>query len=71
MKLFVDDCRPAPEGWVLAESYTRAIEILSEGGVEELSLDHDLSAYEDESGTDITYWMKYHLVDWPRRIILH
>jgi len=42
MKLFLDDTRPAPEGWVRAYTADEAIEHLKTGTVEEISLDHDL-----------------------------
>ncbi len=43
MKLWVDDIRPAPEGWTRARSVTEAIRILATMSVEEVSLDHDIS----------------------------
>ncbi len=43
MKLFVDDIRPAPEGWTRARSVTEAIRILATMAVEAVSLDHDIS----------------------------
>ena len=42
MKLYVDDVRPIPEGWTGARTVLEAIKILSEGKVEEISLDHDI-----------------------------
>ncbi len=49
MKLFVDDLRVAPQGWVLARTITEAIRILATQKVEEVSLDHDI-AYQNERG---------------------
>ena len=43
MKLWVDDIRPAPEGWTRARSVTEAIRILATMEVSEVSLDHDIS----------------------------
>ncbi len=45
MKLFVDDIRPAPEGWQQARTVTDAIRFLAQFGsqVDEISLDHDIS----------------------------
>ncbi len=43
MKLWVDDIRPAPEGWERARSVTEAIRILATIPVYEVSLDHDIS----------------------------
>jgi hypothetical protein len=42
MKLFVDDLRIAPEGWVVARTNTDAIDILHNYRVEEVSIDHDI-----------------------------
>jgi hypothetical protein len=54
MKLFVDDIRDAPEGWILARTITEAFNLLDRYGlpgafgysnkhIEEVSLDHDIS----------------------------
>lgn len=40
-RLFVDDRRPAPAGWLQARTARAAIAYLKRGGIEELSLDHD------------------------------
>ena len=55
MKLYVDDVRPAPQGWTLATTIAAAQEILASGAVEEVSLDHDLGACAacHASGADI------------------
>ena len=45
LKLYVDDWRPAPEGWHLARSNSEAIRILATQQVSEVSLDHDISHY--------------------------
>jgi hypothetical protein len=42
MKLYVDDLRKCPEGWVLARTNTEAIRMLATGYVEEISVDHDI-----------------------------
>lgn len=43
MKLYIDDLRKCPEGWVLARTVTEAIRILATCDVEEVSIDHDIS----------------------------
>lgn len=43
MNLWVDDIRPAPEGWTLAKTVTEAIRVLATQKVSEVSLDHDIS----------------------------
>lgn len=42
MKLYVDDLREAPPGWVLVRTITEAQRILSTQEVEAVSLDHDV-----------------------------
>ena len=44
MKLFVDDVRPAPNGFVLARTITKAVRILATAPepIELVSLDHDI-----------------------------
>src|SRR5688572_14441802 len=49
MRLFIDDLRTAPEGWVLTRTITEAIRILATQKVEEVSLDHDI-VYVNERG---------------------
>ncbi len=41
MKLYVDDVREVPEGWVLTRTITEAIRLLATMKVDEVSLDHD------------------------------
>lgn len=55
MKLWVDDLRPAPEGWVWAKDPAEAISALATGEVEEMSLDHDLGG--DLTSRPIVLWM--------------
>lgn len=42
MKLFVDDLRPAPEGWILANTIIGAINAIKQFDPEVISLDHDI-----------------------------
>jgi hypothetical protein len=42
MKVFLDDGRPTPAGWMRAYWPDEVIALLKTGRVEELSLDHDL-----------------------------
>ena len=51
MKLWLDDERPAPAGWVHVRTAHDAILQIAAGGVAELSLDHDLGEPESEVGT--------------------
>jgi hypothetical protein len=42
VKLWLDDVRPAPEGWTHAKTAHEAFLILRNGDVDEASFDHDL-----------------------------
>lgn len=42
MKIYLDDTRPCPEGWVLVRTVEQAIKLLETEQVEEISLDNDL-----------------------------
>lgn len=83
MRLYLDDCRPCPDGWVLARSVAEARVHLELGGVDELSLDHDLGACEIciattdaarelrcdhvQCGYDLVLWM-VETGKWPKTI---
>lgn len=59
MKLWVDDIRKAPDGWIKTKSAWAAIEILSSGVVVELSLDHDLgNELEVGTGYKVLTWIE-------------
>lgn len=80
MKLFVDDERPAPEGWVWAKTSEYAINMLerwrdSELGryredaeIEVVSLDHDLGG--DDTARRVVLWMCEH-EQWPSEVYVH
>lgn len=51
VKLWHDDVRPAPEGWVWARTNQEAIKILMDEEVTHISLDHDLGNHDCEPGT--------------------
>ena len=42
MKVYLDDIRETPEGWVRVYTAGEAIALLQTGRVQEISLDHDL-----------------------------
>jgi hypothetical protein len=52
VKVYLDDERPAPAGWV------RAIALLESGEVTELSLDHDLGDDAQGTGYDVVLWLE-------------
>lgn len=53
MKLYIDDIRPAPEGWVQARTVTDAIRFISQFGeqITHISIDHDISYAVEVAGT--------------------
>ena len=58
MKVFLDDCRPTPDGWVAARWPDEVILLLAEGGVTDVSLDHDLGDDERGTGYDVLTWIE-------------
>lgn len=69
MKLWVDDERPAPEGWVLAKTSAEAIEILGANEVTEMSLDYSLGR--GDTGDNVLYWLRDYNGRWPGHISAH
>ncbi len=58
MKVYLDDQRPAPEGWAPARTADEAIALLRQGGVTELSLDYDLGDPHFGTGLDVLDWLE-------------
>lgn len=58
MKLWLDDVRPAPEGWTAVQNAADAIAVLRSGCVELVSLDHDLGPTEAGTGYDVAAWIE-------------
>lgn len=61
MKVFLDDVRDAPVGWVRACTPEEVITLLRSGLVEELSLDHDLGLDTrdiERSGYSVLVWLE-------------
>lgn len=58
VRLWVDDVRPAPEGWLWVKSVNDALRVLQVSTVLEASLDHDLGDYAVDGGDG------YRIVDW-------
>jgi hypothetical protein len=61
MKVWLDDRRAAPEGWVHVRTPEEAIELLRGGEVEEISLDHDLgldAGGRGRTGYDVLLWLE-------------
>lgn len=72
MRVWLDDVRPAPEGWVWAKTYLEAKRLLETGLVTHLSLDHDLGQGSDGkpdlTGYDLCRWMR-DANEWPTECI--
>lgn len=58
MKVFLDDERPAPPGWIRVRWPDEAIALLKTGSVEEISLDHDLGDDSRGTGYDVIVWIE-------------
>lgn len=58
MKVYLDDVRDAPEGWVRTFWPEEVIALLREGNVTELSLDHDLGDDARGTGYDVIRWIE-------------
>lgn len=67
-RLWVDDLRPAPAGWVWVKTSAEAIAALEGGTWDELSLDHDLGG--DDTTRPVVLWLAEH-GGWPERIMVH
>lgn len=81
VKLWHDDVRPAPKGWVWAQNNADAMAILKTGEVTEISMDHDLGGdprngifvagnSQDGSGLDLVQWM-VETINVPETITIH
>jgi len=58
MKVYLDDEREAPEGWVRAYWPEEVITLLKKGEVSEVSLDHDLGDDDRGTGYDVVLWVE-------------
>ncbi len=58
MKVYLDDERATPEGWVRVYWPDEAIRLLEAGEVTEISLDHDLGDDERGTGYDVVLWIE-------------
>jgi hypothetical protein len=58
VKVYLDDERPTPEGWVRVFWPSEAIELLKSGTVAEISLDHDLGDDAHGTGYEVVVWIE-------------
>lgn len=82
MFVWVDDIRPAPEGWYWAKTYDEAIEYLGKYNIEGISLDHDMADedyssfiegshdYDEQTGYEIALFMRENNI-WPEFVGVH
>jgi hypothetical protein len=57
VRIWLDDERPAPEGWLLVKSAQEVISILKSSKILEISLDNDLGL-EDQEGYDVVKFLE-------------
>ena len=58
MKVFLDDARETPFGWVRVFWPEEAIALLRTGQVTKISLDHDLGDDQRGTGYDVILWIE-------------
>lgn len=58
MKIFLDDVRTPPDGWILVNWPQQAINYLKTNKVTEISLDHDLGDDSIGTGYDVVTWIE-------------
>ena len=85
IKIYLDDQREAPEGWVRTRTAAETIEMLAKHEVFALSLDHDLefehygisdtnefsSEKMERTGYDVMMWLEQHPDRLPQSVIFH
>lgn len=69
VRLWLDDIRPTPEGWIGVATVEEAIEVLETGQVVEASLDYDLG-FGQRYGYALCRWMAEENV-WPQTLTVH
>jgi hypothetical protein len=58
MKIYLDDERPTPDGWIGVRWPDEVIAHLETGLVTDVSLDHDLGDDERGTGYDVVLWLE-------------
>jgi hypothetical protein len=56
MKIWLDDIRPAPNGWIHIKTAEKCIEMIQSGNVKEISFDYDLG--ETLTGYDVAKYIE-------------
>jgi len=60
MKIYLDDLRPIPEGYIGCRTADEAITLLNTGKVIEISFDHDLGT--DSTGYDVACFLEKQVI---------
>lgn len=75
MRVYLDDRRTTPPGWIRCYTPEEVIILLKHGDVYELSLDHDLGLPPDEKGREVSgynvlLWLEERIVkgEWTFRL---
>ena len=74
MRVYLDDERDTPDGWVRVYWPDQAIELLKTGEVEIISLDHDLGDDKRGTGYDVIRWIEEAVAVrgfFPPQILVH
>ena len=58
IKVYLDDERPEPKGWIRTYWPQEVIELLKTNTVSEISLDHDLGDDKRGTGYDVLLWIE-------------
>lgn len=69
MKLWIDDDKPAPDGWAVAKSYDEAIKMIVNYEWDTIAIDHDLGD-EGSTGYDILCAMEQFKLPRPKKIVI-
>lgn len=66
-RLFLDDLRPIPEGYIGIRSYKEFVTYITDKGLPDfISFDHDLGL--EESGYDCAKWLVNYCLDYGSRL---
>jgi hypothetical protein len=58
VKVYLDDVRPEPEGWLRAYTYEQCVELLETGAVTHLDLDWNLGQGPERTGLSVLEWLE-------------
>ena len=74
MRIYLDDERPTPSGWIGCRWPEEVIDFLQTGGVTHVRLDHDLGDDARGTGYDVVLWIEEMVATTdflPPEIIVH